>query len=327
MKSTSDSMFSGSKVLYHAISSYQLLEIILHRQQFHSRDRAVLLLPDFIVKKYPQYAKLVPLGLFDEVYLFPYLQIPHGDEKQVMEDVVRCYRDTVPHAIAGFSSVYVAGAHFYFSLYLIQNNVPFVFLEDAAGMLSRPEDLEQALAVKFPLHAQLAGRYGLYDGSQPLARRILCLKSAQTKDVSGERYLNFSVEDALQELSPPNRRRVIRFFLRRRIVTRAQAVLLTQQFSNLGVMSERRQMELYEELRDGVLQGVRLVVKKHPDDTLDYRSIFPGAKIIRPVFPSELLPYVFWHKPPVLYAFDSTGCETLKNHFIIQKLGRVRHVE
>lgn len=45
-------------VLYHAVSSYQLLEVMLHRLQFHSRDRAVLLLPDFITRKYPQYRKL-----------------------------------------------------------------------------------------------------------------------------------------------------------------------------------------------------------------------------------------------------------------------------
>lgn len=36
----------------------------------------MLLLPDFITAKYPRYKKLIP-AFFDEVYLFPYLKIPH----------------------------------------------------------------------------------------------------------------------------------------------------------------------------------------------------------------------------------------------------------
>ena len=44
-------------VLYHAVSSYQLLEVILHRMAFHGNDKAVLILPDFITGKYPKYKK------------------------------------------------------------------------------------------------------------------------------------------------------------------------------------------------------------------------------------------------------------------------------
>ena len=41
---------SGEKrqVLYHAVSSYQLLEAVLHRLRFHPHDPAVLLLPNFL---------------------------------------------------------------------------------------------------------------------------------------------------------------------------------------------------------------------------------------------------------------------------------------
>ncbi|HIY19985.1 MAG TPA: hypothetical protein IAA44_11320, partial [Candidatus Blautia avistercoris] len=53
-----DEKNSGRKVLYHAVSSYQLLEVLLHKMTYHSEDKAVLILPDFITKKYPQYRKL-----------------------------------------------------------------------------------------------------------------------------------------------------------------------------------------------------------------------------------------------------------------------------
>ena len=325
MRCTSDKTPSPSLVLYHAVSSYQLLEVMLHRLYFHPDSRAILLLPDFIVKKYPQYKKLTAYHFFDEVYLFPYLHIPHREESQIIDDTARCYRETVPHAVTDFSTVYVAGAHFYFSLYLIQNQIPFVFLEDAAGMLSRPEELYLPLQRTFPIHAAIARRHGLFDGDNPCVTRIICLKRAQTIDVSGERYQDFSVEDALEALPARRRKTLIRFFLRRRIRTRAQGILLTQRFAGLGVLSEEEQQRLYERLRDGPLHGVRLLIKPHPDDTLSYADIFPRAEILRAVFPSELLPYVFWKKPETLYTFSSTGCENLRRHFIIHQLGRDPH--
>ena len=60
---------SGEKrrVLYHAVSSYQLLEAVLHRLRFHPGDPAVLLLPDFIAEKYPKYRRLAERGFFQEV--------------------------------------------------------------------------------------------------------------------------------------------------------------------------------------------------------------------------------------------------------------------
>lgn len=75
-------------VLYHAVSSYQLLEVMLHRKLVHSQERAVLLLPDFITEKYPWYRKLASCRFFDEVYLFPYLHIPHTSEAQVTAETI-----------------------------------------------------------------------------------------------------------------------------------------------------------------------------------------------------------------------------------------------
>ncbi|MFR1435098.1 MAG: hypothetical protein ACLSS9_07620 [Acutalibacteraceae bacterium] len=309
-------------VLYHAVSSFQLLEVMLHRMLVHENARAVLVLPDFITEKYPQVCRLAARQWFDTVVLFPYLRIPHGEEAAVRADVCRAAERLLPYALTDFSQIYVAGAHFYFSLYLLANGVPFAMFEDAAGMLSRPEVLYEALRVQYPQHAEIARRHGLFDGENPLIRQVICLKEAQRRDVSAAKYRNFSVEDALEQLPEPKRRRLIRFFLRRRIRTGAQAILLTQRFASLGMMSEQQQRRLYERLRDGELKGQRLLIKRHPDDTLDYAAIFPDAEQIRAVFPSELLPYVFIRKPAVVYSFDSTGCANLRRHFTVKTVRR-----
>ena len=79
------------KVLYHAVSSYQLLEVLLHRWLFHGEQGAALVLPDFIVEKYPQWQRLEGRGFFDQVALFPYLRIPHGEEGQVTAQALSAY--------------------------------------------------------------------------------------------------------------------------------------------------------------------------------------------------------------------------------------------
>lgn len=299
---------SDNLVLYHAVSSYQLLEVLLHRLLFHREDRALLLLPDFITGKYPRYKKLVSLGLFDEVILFPYLQIPHREESAVRADAIRHNNRLIPHSLGDFSRIYVAGAHFYFTLCLLEEGIPFVFFEDAAGMLSRAEELYRTVAARFPIHAEIARRNGLFDGSNPLISRILCLESAQTSPPPGSRRENFSVEEALESLSGPLRKKLLRFFLRCPIRAEGDAILLTQHFANQGLMTPEQQKQLYRQLQDTELAGLRLIVKKHPDDILDYRDIFPDAQILREVFPAELLPYVFRKTPELLYTFDSTGC-------------------
>ena len=196
---------SGEKrrVLYHAVSSYQLLEAVLHRLRFHPGDPAVLLLPDFIAEKYPKYRRLAERGFFQEVRLFPYLRVPHRSEEEVFAEAARACRKALPCPLTDFSRVYVAGAHFYFTLCLIQAGIPFTFFEDAAGMLTRAGELEENLARRYPLHAAIAAKYGLFDGSCPLAREIVCLKSAQRGPLPPH-CADFSVELALEEQRTEN---------------------------------------------------------------------------------------------------------------------------
>ena len=80
-------------VLYHAVSSYQLLEVMLHRLQFHSRDRAVLLLPDFITRKYPQYRhdteKNILFSYCIQGAYHAYLNNPEADTQTLVETIGR----------------------------------------------------------------------------------------------------------------------------------------------------------------------------------------------------------------------------------------------
>ncbi len=308
-------------ILYHAISSYQLLEVMLHKISRNRKEKGILILPDFIIEKYPQYRKLESLKIFDEVYLFPYLQIPHRLEQEILKDVQKFYEVTIPYNIEEFKEIYVAGAHFYFSLYLINKNINFVFFEDAAGMLSRAEELYTNLRVHFPIHAEIAKKYGLFNGDNVLITKILCYEQAQKLECIDDRCEDFCVENILSTLSFMQRRKVIIFFIKKKIHTYANSILLTQHFSNLGIMSLEEQKELFISLTKSILKEEELIIKTHPDDTLDYKKIYLKAQFIKETFPAELLPYVFKGKRPyVLYTFNSTGCENLKRSFLIKRI-------
>lgn len=306
-------------ILYHAISSYQLLEVMLHRMTREKKERAILILPDFITKKYPQYKKLEDEDFFEKVYLFPYLNIPHRKENEILKDVVNAYERIIPYRLDEFSKIYVAGAHFYFSLLLIKENKKFIFFEDAAGMLSRADELYDNLKKTFPIHAEIAKKYSLFDGKNTYIKKIICLKRAQKCNTDNKIYEDFCVENVLRKMFFYKRRKVVKFFISEAIETKAKIILLTEQFSNLGIMSLYEQEQKYFALKS-VLDKNIVIIKKHPDDTMDYTKIFNKVEIIQQSFPAELLPYVFKKNPTTIITFSSTSCENLQKNFKIVKL-------
>lgn len=302
-------------VLYHAISSYQLLEVMLHRYIYHKQERAVLILPDFIIEKYPQYCDLVRKNFFEEVYLFPYTQIPHTNEKEIFLLAETAYSNLIPWKLEEFQRIYVAGAHFYFSLLLIYKKISFVFFEDAAGILSRPGSLLEIINKKYPIQGSIAEKYGLLTGNHPCICSVIYKKTAQERKDLPKKWFDFSVEDELGNLPYLQRKRFRCFFIKKKLWTTANLIFLTQHFSNMGIMDEKEQEELYRYLYETHLKNFRLLIKKHPDDKTDYSKVFPGAKVIQEIFPSEFLPYVFWKKPKKVCSLSSSGMENLQRHF------------
>lgn len=307
-------------VLYHAISSYQLLEAMLHRYWNHRKEKAILILPDFIQNKYPEYYNLEKRKFFDKVILFPYTRIPHEGEEKILDSVKAICEKQFPYKLTEFHKIYVAGAHFYFSLYLIKMKISFIFFEDAAGILSHPEILREGLEKKYPVQEKIAVKYGLFTGENKYISSVICLRRAQTKSFTGKRYVDFSVEHALSNLPFWQLRRFRHLFLSKKIQTNAQVIVLTQQFSNLGIMTQKEQERLYRLLYERKLKDYRLLVKAHPDDRTDYHRIFYGAQVIHEIFPSEFLPYVFYKSPQIVCTLTSTSIESLQNFFTIWQI-------
>lgn len=302
-------------VLYHAISSYQLLNVMVHAQTFHSHEKKILILPDFIVTKYPQYKKIAKHKIFHEVFLFPYLLIPHHRDT-VLDNVIDMYTKTIPYDIHAFTKIYVAGTHFYFSLYLIVNKIHFSAFEDAYGMLDRSNTLYFNLKKMYPVHAEIVQEYGLFDMSCQYIQEIICAEKSKYNLLLKKTVHLFNFYNYFNRLSFLTKRKIICFFTRKRFrVPDNSVIILTQHFSNLGVMSLKQQAQLYQIIFDKIYPSQKIYIKKHPDDLLDYSKLNKNVKIINGIFPSELLPILCKTSQAELFTISSTGGMLLQPYF------------
>ena len=127
-------------VLYHLTTAYQLLNCMEHRKLFHENDQAVLIIADFLTRKYPAWERLAELGFFDEIYVMPYWKMIEEGET-VWDQAETLYEETVPYSLDMFEKIYCAGIQMWFSLYLIRHERLFIAFEEASGGYSRPEIL------------------------------------------------------------------------------------------------------------------------------------------------------------------------------------------
>ena len=291
-------------VLYHSISLFQLLEVIVHKHRYHNGDKAVLILPDFITEKFPRYEKLTEEGLFDEVYLFPYLHIPHI-RRTVERATLKAYDELIPYPISSFDRIYIAGCHFYFSLVPIKRRVNFTVFEDSPGMIHNTGFLLGPLEKQFPVHAQKVRRYGLMDFS---AKRIESIIVNSAEPAVKKPQTVFSVKCELENCSEKFMDSLIGVFGTEKINVPDNAVLLlTEQFANLGMMSADEQLRMYKFIRKEYIKDRELIIKPHPDDKTDYEHEIENCRVIRQIFPSELMPYILSQSPDCIMTVGSTA--------------------
>lgn len=302
-------------ILYHVASTYQLMCAMVHRYVYHRREKAVLIIADFLEEIYPNYRELTPC-FFDEVFQFPYMRIGHS-AGQIRENVINQYNWNVGYDISLFNKIYILGAQFYFTEFLISQKRKFSVFEEAAGMFSQSDRLEQIIAKKYPSQAEWAKKNGLLDLTNPLITEVFFLKRIQKKRC--RKGINFDVVRELHESDADFRNQCVSFFLNKQYKGGInKSVLLTEHFTNLGIMTPYQQQFFYEKLVAKYCDDNSLIIKPHPSDTFDYVKIFPKAEIIREKFPAELLPFVFEKKPTSVMTMGSTAAYVLERYFDVK---------
>lgn len=305
-------------VLYHVISCYQLLCVILHSLLYQNNEHTELLLPDFFEESFPDIKKIKGL-FFDDVYLMPYKEIPH-DIESITRNTLSAYKSVVTFEPEEYKKIYVAGAQFYFTDILINRKIHFECFEEASGMYSRPNVLRKNVGLKYKVQQEWARKNGLFDLSNPLIDKVYCNFSAQKFLFKRKKAVDHDAVKILETIDDKSRQKIVDFFVPHKYdCSEKSVIVLTEQFSNLGKMTAKQQRQLYRKMSENIPPDYRVIVKPHPNDKEDYSRVFKNPIIIEDVFPSELLPFVFEHRPEYITTVSSTGAGSLSRYFKIMK--------
>jgi hypothetical protein len=303
-------------ILYSVVSTYQLLNAMVQKERVHAGDRATLMIASTLCTKFPNYEQLK--ALFDDVWV--YRLSPVSDKSSGVKNIARYFGGFFHkhHADpAHFEKIYVAGAHYHLSIYLLHKQISFVMMEDAAGVFSYPEVLMQLDARLAPRRSAMARERGLYTGENPALAGRFGNRLAQKDGFDETNFEHQDVIESFAALAPEQQQKIRAFFVPEDLlhVPEDATVVLTQHFANLKMLTFEGQVTIYQYLVDYFLPGRTLVIKPHPDDMLYYGKLFPKARVIREKFPSELLPVLFDHKPSEIATVSSTALSTLKRYF------------
>ena len=216
--------------------------------------------------------------------------------------------------------IVVACAHNTFGMYLSIKEINFVFLEDAAGLLSRPHILDDVNSRQNQLKYKLIQKYGLITGDNPRIVGYVCDFLAQDENFSQEmkqKSTDLCVVKEISALEEEERLSLLGIFINTGKIelTQHAVILLTQHFASLRVLSFEEQMSIYQVFIDYYLKGYNVVFKPHPDDVMFYPMLFPESEIIREKFPAEFMPFVFDNKPMAIATISSTSSFSLRSAF------------
>jgi len=305
-------------VLYHVITIYHLLCAIVHRQVYYSDTRAEIVLPDFLKDAFPakKCEELIKTGLFNQIFYYPYTKI-NNDSNSIVENAKSLLPQELHKNLKNYKDIIVFGAHFYFSLVLIDYKIPFIAAEEASGAFSRQEILEDALSISNPFHKQIAEQYSLLDYTSPYIIKTLCNYYAQqTEDYKNFNTENFDVMQCLGGLPHEMIQKICRLFDAGDLkLPPNSAVLLSQHFMNLNIMSYDEQIQLYKTFLDYFLAGKRVCIKPHPSDFMPYQYVLDHCTVLPRIFPTELIPFLAKEAMDTIATIYSTAMPQIKDYF------------
>jgi len=270
--------------------------------------------------KFPHYLELRG-QFFDEVYMYTRAEFYKKNEKitfiQKVNEIYNVFFDLLNMRLDQFEEIIVGCPHYFFGVYLVSNEVEFTFLEDACGLLSRPEILEKIEMRIAPEKNDFCLEHGLYTGENKLITKIIGNRDAQIPGFDVKDLVHFDVVVEMQLLESRSIEAIIDFFgMNKKIeIPHHAMVILTQHFAGLKVLTFDEQKEIYRIVIDYFAQDYKLVFKPHPDDYLYYGLLFPEATVIKDKFPSELIPFVFTNPPESLMTITSSSINSLKMYY------------
>ena len=312
-------------VLYHAATMYQLLCCIVHKLTYHNNEDSVLLMSEQInpLKEHDMFLeKLDKFGFFTKCRYIPEQKInfkkgmdlnENSSEKEINEvinNICTAFDHWFQDDINQYNKCYVATDQHSCGIYLMKNNIPYTYIEDASGMLSEQERF-LSITKSLNLTDHIINDYLGLAGRNKNVIAKLCDLKYQQHGFFDEKAENFSIYETLKDKIPEQISELLRFFdvPNLRIVSdKKTRLFLTQDLNTLTNKDIDLQELVTTKLADYVYPDYELIIKPHPKDRWqNYKRIFPNATLIPRGFPSELLPFAIDSEIDVAYTASSTS--------------------
>jgi hypothetical protein len=299
-------------IIYHSLSFYQTLTCIVH--SLSQKDVPKILLFTTSIKPYVN-TKILE-ELFDQVI---YIKIREGlEDLEQYEENVCLYYDSLFQKnniiITPQTRIYAAGSHYNFGVYLVLKEIPFFYIEEACGLLSKYEHVKK-IDKNNRSEVDIIDLHGLYDASNSCIEGIICNTEEQELGYQNEKMVHFDVLREMTELCHADICKIISVFGDEQEIAISQnsVIFLSQHYANLNMMSYDQQAYLYGLIFDYFMENKEILIKRHPADVMAYGEIYPKIKVIKERFLSEFIPFIMHPKPQMIATISSTGIKSLKS--------------
>lgn len=288
-------------ILFHVVTLYQLESCVVHKLRYHNSEKTDILvsadLPEGLVKK----LGATENGLFERVGVIHnggiVLTTRNEDAKAIIDEVDK------------YEKIYVGGCHYGFGKMLVEKEISFSVFEEACGVMCKPERLAGIVERLSKDWFDCVNSMGLIDASNPYIEEKLCSIKHQCPGFEDEKAVDYNVAAEIGELSSSQIELLEDIFDAPRSISIPEnsALVLTQHFANLTIMTWDEQKLIYTLLADYFLENYYLVFKTHPFDLMYYDELFENCIVIRERFPAELLPYILSNTPDCVATINSTA--------------------
>lgn len=309
-------------IFYNALSNYHILTCILHKLKYHSKEPAILGIPNYHKSLSLIKNNLEKFKFFDQIIVieeFNWHQLNESTQSSLKKDIeliTKKFSAKNNLDFKQFKEINICGDHNSIGIYLISSQIKYNFFEDGCGVLSEEDRLMNQFRKTNYHRYKILKQLGIPGNNQYVKNRYGDL-NCQIKDYYNKKDIHFSVREELEKLDKNTIKNIINVFdskFQFQIKNNSD-LLLTWHYISAGIMKPLEQEHYYCIMLDYFSKNKHIIIKPHPaDDELDYLKIFPKVNIISRTLPSELLPYCSTSKFNNLITGNSTSINGLQKY-------------
>lgn len=304
-------------ILYYCVTHYHLLCSILHKLKYHKKENAVVCFPARNNDCNQVMKLLSDSVIFDKVYLYEeYDIVAEKSVDVIIDESIKFIEERFPIKLEYCKEINVFDDFYSVGIYLATKKIKYNFFEDGAGRLSTEEQLIEHIEKVCSVRKNIIEKLKLLGNSSTVIARYGDL-TVQEQGYYNEKDIHFSTSEILADLEEEERNEVLNLFgvsAKKTENDDTYAIILTQHYVNLNLMSMEEQKNIYLCMADYFAGANKLIIKPHPSDIHGlYHRWFPNAIVLDRFFPSELIPYCINKNYEVGIAVSSTAIHGLGN--------------